>query len=224
MPFRSLYAHGFARVAACVPTVALADPATNARRVAALGQRCHAAGVAVAVFPELALTGYSIEDLFAQDVLLDATEEALVALAEASRDLMTALVVGAPLRFGTCVYNTAAVIHRGRVLGIVPKTYLPTYREFYEARHFASGAGIVGETLRIGGEPVPFGTDLLFPAEDVPGLTLGVEICEDMWVPVPPAAEAALAGATVLANLSGSPITIGRASARALHCQASSAR
>jgi NAD+ synthase (glutamine-hydrolysing) len=224
MSFRSVYTHGFARVAACVPRCRIADPATNAERVAALGARAGERGVAVAVFPELCLSGYSIEDLLMQDVLLDATETALADLVARSADLLPVLVVGAPLRYGSRIYNTAAIVHRGRLLGIVPKSYLPTYREFYEARHFASGVGIRGATIRVGDLEAPFGTDLLFDAEDVPGLTLGVEICEDMWVPVPPAAEAALAGATILANLSGSPITIGRASSRQLYCQSSSAR
>ena len=224
MPFHSLYSHGFARVAACVPTIRLADPARNAEAVLALARRCDERGVAAALFPELALSGYSIEDLLTQDVLLDATEEAVAAVVAGSAGLGPVLVFGAPLRFGARVYNTAIVVHRGRLLGVVPKTYLPTYREFYEARHFASGAGTAGATIRIGELEAPFGTDLLFAAADLPGFVLGVEICEDMWIPVPPAAEAALAGATVLLNLSGSPITIGRASSRSLLCQSASAR
>jgi NAD+ synthase (glutamine-hydrolysing) len=134
------------------------------------------------------------------------------------------LIVGAPLRFGARIYNCAVVIHGGRILGVVPKSYLPTYREFYEGRHFASGTGMSGLDISIAGTSAPFGVDLLFEAEDVPGLTIGVEICEDMWIPVTPASELALGGATVLANLSGSPITIGRARARALLCQSSSTR
>ncbi len=224
MSFRSIYRHGFARVAACVPVVTLADPAANAAAILRLAAECHERSVAVAVFPELCLSGYSIEDLFGQDVLLDAAEEATAEIVRRSADVMTVLVIGAPLRFGARTYNTALVIHRGRLLGIVPKSYLPTYREFYEARHFAPGAGIRGETIRVGDMEAPFGTDLLFPAEDLPGLTLGIEICEDMWIPIPPAAEAALAGATVIGNLSGSPITIGRAASRNLHGQAASAR
>ena len=224
MNFDALYAHGFARVASCVPVCRLADPAANAERHLEVARQCHERGVAVAVFPELGLSGYSIEDLLMQDVLLDAVATAVGRVVEASADLLPVLIVGAPLRFGPRVYNAAAIIHRGRLLGVIPKVYLPTYREFYEARHFASGVGITGATIRIGDTEVPFGTDLLFSAEDVPGLTIGVEICEDMWIPVTPGAEAALAGATVLANLSGSPITIGRASSRALLCQSTSAR
>jgi NAD+ synthase (glutamine-hydrolysing) len=224
MTFRSIYRHGFARVAACVPRCHLADPARNAAAALTLARSCHDRAVAVAVYPELFLSGYSIEDLLMQDVLLDAVEEAVASVVAGSAELMPVLVIGAPLRFGLRIYNTAIVVHRGRLLGVVPKIHLPTYREFYEARHFASGAGIRGETIRIGGLEAPFGTDLLFPAADLPGLTLGVEICEDMWIPITPGAEAALAGATVLANLSGSPITIGRASSRGLLCQSTSAR
>jgi NAD+ synthase (glutamine-hydrolysing) len=137
---------------------------------------------------------------------------------------MPVLIVGAPLRFAARIYNCAVAIHRGRILGVVPKSYLPTYREFYEGRHFAAGAGLRGLEMAIAGTTAPFGVDLLFTATDVPALTLGIEICEDMWIPVTPASELALAGATVLANLSGSPITVGRAQSRALLCQSTSAR
>ncbi len=141
-----------------------------------------------------------------------------------SADLTPVIVVGAPLVHGTRVLNCAVVIHRGRVLGVAPKSYLPTYREFYERRWFAPGDDRRGETLRLLGEDVPFGPDLLFDATDVPGLVVHVEVCEDMWVPVPPSAEAALAGATVLCNLSGSPITIARAEDRRLLVRSASAR
>jgi NAD+ synthase (glutamine-hydrolysing) len=224
MSFHSIYAHGFARVAACVTTSHVADPSANAKAVMAAAKTCHEQSAAVAVLPELCLSGYAIEDLVKQDPLLDAVERGLSAIVVASSALMTVLIVGAPLRFGARIYNCAVVIHRGSILGVVPKTYLPTYREFYEGRHFASGAGIVGETVGIGKLRAPFGVDLLFAAEDVPGLTIGVEICEDMWIPVTPASELALAGASVLINLSGSPITIGRARSRALLCQSTSAR
>jgi NAD+ synthase (glutamine-hydrolysing) len=222
--FRSLYRHGFARVAAVTIPIAIADPPANAASVVAEARSCAADGVAVAVFPELCLTGYSIEDLLLQDALLDAVETALADVVAASADLGPVLVVGAPLRHRNRVYNTAVVVHRGRVLGVVPKSYLPTYREFYESRQLASGVDETGGSLVLGGVPVPFGPDLLFAATDVPGLVLHVEICEDMWVPVQPSAEAALAGATVLANLSGSPITVGRADQRKTLAQATSIR
>jgi NAD+ synthase (glutamine-hydrolysing) len=222
--FWSLYQHGFARIAACTGHAAIADPPANAEAVLRLGRRCAEEGVAVAIFPELCLTGYSIEDLILQDTVLDEVEQALRTVVEGSADLLPVLVVGAPLRHRNRVYNCAVVVHRGRILGVTPKSYLPNYREFYEARQLASGEDERGGTIRVGGESVPFGPDLLFAAEDVPGLVLHVEICEDMWVPVPPSAEAALAGATVLANLSGSPITVGRAEDRKMLCRSASSR
>jgi len=222
--FDSCYAHGFARMAACTIPVAIADPATNAASVLAEVRACHDEGVAVAVFPELCLTGYAIDDLVMQDVVLEAVESAIADLVEASEDLGPVIVVGAPLLKGTRLYNCAVVIHRGSILGVVPKGHLPTYREFYEARHYASGADQAGEGIDLLGEVLPFGPDLIFEATDVPGLALHVEICEDMWVPVPPSAAAALAGATVLANLSGSPITVARAEDRRLLVRSASAR
>ncbi len=222
--FHSLYQHGFARVAACVPRSAVADPAANAEAILALARHCDAQGAAVAVFPELCVSGYAIEDLLQQEALLSAVERALKAIAAASADLLPVLLVGAPLRQGGRLFNAAVAIHRGRILGAVPKTYLPNYREFYERRHFVSGEGVIGQSLRIAGQDVPFGTDLLFAAEDMPDLVLHMEVCEDLWVPIPPSSHGALAGATVLANLSGSPITIGRAEQRNLLCRAQSAR
>ena len=223
MDFFSAYARGFARVAACTHRTVLADPAANAASVLRVAGDCHDDGVAVAVFPELTLSGYSIEDILLQDSLLDAVESALADVVAGSADLLPVLVVGAPLRHLHRIYNTAVVIHRGRVLGVAVKSYLPTYREFYERRQMAAGDDMTG-TIAVLGDEVPFGPDLLFAAEDVAGLVLHVEICEDMFVPVPPSAHAALAGATVLANLSGSPITIGRAEDRALLARSASAR
>jgi NAD+ synthase (glutamine-hydrolysing) len=221
--FHSAYRHGFVRVAACTHRTTLADPEANATSVLALARDCHDDGVALAVFPELTLSGYSIDDVLMQDGLLDAVEVAVVDLVAASADLLPVMVVGAPLRYRNRIYNTAVVIHRGAVLGVVPKSYLPTYREFYERRQTAPGDDIAG-TIRIAGAEAPFGPDLLFAATDLPNFVLHVEICEDMWVPIPPSAEAALAGATVLANLSGSPITIGRADDRKLLAKSASSR
>ena len=223
MDFYSAYRHGFARVAACTHHTALADPPANAESVLRLARACHDDGVALAVFPELTLSGYSIEDILLQDTLLESVEEALTEIVAASAVLQPVLVVGAPLRRGHRIYNTAVVIHRGAVLGVVPKSYLPTYREFYESRQTAAGDDVTG-SIRVTGTEVPFGPDLLFAAADLPGFVVHVEICEDMWVPVPPSAQAALAGATVLANLSGSPITVGRAEDRALLARSASAR
>jgi len=223
MDFYSVYRQGFVRVAACTHHTFLADPASNAESVLGLARACHDDNVALAVFPELTLSGYSIEDILLQDALLDAVEDALLDIVVASADLLPVLVVGAPLRYRHRIYNTAVVIHRGRVLGVAPKSYLPTYREFYERRQVAAGDDVRG-WLRIGAAHVPFGADLLFAATDTPGFVLHVEICEDMFVPVPPSAGAALAGATVLANLSGSPITIGRAEDRCLLARSASSR
>lgn len=224
LPFENIYRHGFARVAACTIPVAIADPATNAEAVLSSARECDADGVAVAVFPELCLSGYAIDDLVMQDPLLDAVEAAVARIVAASVDLLPVLLVGAPLRHGNRLYNCAVVVHRGRILGVAPKSYLPTYREFYEQRWYARGDDQVGQHIVVAGETVPFGPDLLFDAADVPGLTVHAEVCEDVWVPIPPSSPAALAGATVLANLSGSPITIGRADDRNLLSQSQSMR
>ncbi|HTX93622.1 MAG TPA: NAD(+) synthase [Mycobacterium sp.] len=227
MDFYNAYSQGFVRVAACTHHTTIGDPAANAESILGLARECHDDGVAVAVFPELTLSGYSIEDIVMQDLLLDDVEAAVENIVASSTDLLPVLVVGAPLRYRHRIYNTAVVIHRGAVLGVAPKSYLPTYREFYERRQIAPGDDERG-IIRIGdpASPLeaPFGPDLLFAASDVPGFVLHVEICEDMFVPIPPSAEAALAGATVLANLSGSPITIGRAEDRCLLARSASAR
>ena len=223
MDFYCAYRHGFVRVAACTLHTAIGDPAANAESVLTIARECHDEGVALAVFPELTLSGYSIDDILLQDALAESVEQALVELVAASAVLRPVLVVGAPLRHRNRVYNTTVVIHRGAVLGVVPKSYLPTYREFYERRQLSPGDD-VRDVITVAGASVPFGPDLLFAAADYPGLVLHVEICEDMWVPVPPSASAALAGATVLANLSGSPITVGRAEERKLLARSASAR
>ncbi|MDQ1205773.1 NAD(+) synthase [Microbacterium sp. SORGH_AS_0862] len=224
LPFTNPYRHGFARVAAVTIPVSVADPATNAEAVLAEARACHDDGVAVALFPELALSGYAIDDLVLQDPLLDAVAAAIERIVAASVDLRPVLAVGAPLRHGNRLYNCAVVIHRGEILGVAPKSMLPTYREFYERRWYAPGDDQRGGDIRIGDLYAPFGPDLLFEALDVDGLVVHAEVCEDMWVPVPPSSEAALAGATVLLNLSGSPITIARADDRKLLSQSQSLR
>ncbi len=231
MDFRNAYAHGFARIAACTLPVALADPATNAERIIEQLRACHEDGVAVAVFPELSISGYALDDLFLQDALLDAVDAAIVRIAEASADLLPVVAVGAPVRFRNRLYNCAVVIHRGRVLGVVPKTHLPTYREFYEKRWFASGEQTRDAWIHRPAWPgadddgdLRFGPDLLFRVEDVAGLVIHVEVCEDLWVPLPPSHQAALAGASVLLNLSASPITVARAEDRHLMARSASAR
>lgn len=224
LPFENPYRHGYARVAACTVPVAIADPLSNADAVLAAAAECDAEGVAVAVFPELCLTGYAIEDLVMQDPVLDATLTAIERIVAASADLSPVLVVGVPLHVESRLYNCAVVIHRGSILGVAPKSHLPTYREFYEARWYARGGDNAPDAIELLGTSVPFGTNLLFRATDVPGLVVHAEICEDMWVPVPPSSRAALAGATVLLNLSGSPITIARAEDRRALVQSQSQR
>jgi NAD+ synthase (glutamine-hydrolysing) len=222
--FRSLYRHGFARVAACTTRTALADPATNAQSILRMAEDCDRQAAAVAVFPELGISGYAISDLLQQVPLLDAVESAIETIVVGSADLMPLLLVGAPLRNLGALYNCAVAIHRGSLLGVVPKIHLPNYREFYEPRHFVSGDGTAGGSITIAGRTVPFGTDLLWEATDLRGLIVHAEICEDVWVPNPPSGEAAVAGATVLANLSASNITIGKAETRRLLCRSQSAR
>ena len=223
MDFFNLYAHGFARVAACTLPITLVQPQRNAEAVLAQAREVASDGAVLAVFPELCLTGYSIDDLLMQDLVLDATDSALGWLAENSADVGAVIVVGAPLRGLNRIYNCAVVLHRGEILGVVPKSYLPTYREFYEARQVASGTDVTGEIV-VAGRLVPFGADLLFAALDLADFVLNVEICEDTPDLPPPAAEAALAGATVIANLSGSPITVAKAEERKLLSASGSSR
>ncbi len=223
MDFYNLYSHGFARVAACTLPIQMVQPMANAQAVLAQATECADAGACLAVFPELTLTGYSIEDLLMQDTVLHAVEDALAWLVPQTEGIGCIVVVGAPLVSLNRIYNCAVVIHRGRVLGVVPKSYLPNYREFYERRQIGAGDDVTGE-IRVAGEDVPFGSDLLFAADDLPGFVLNVEICEDMWVPIPPSAEAALAGATVIANLSGSPITVAKSEERKVLCLSGSSR
>jgi len=222
--FFSIYSHGFIRVAVCVPYVRVADPSYNLERTLDLARRAADRHAAVALFPELGLSAYSNEDLFHQDALLDATRDAIARLLEASRTLTPLLLVGAPLRFEGKLFNCALVIYRGRVLGITPKTYLPNYREFYEKRQFTSGRDAVSREVLFLGERVPFGNDIIFDATNVVDFSLHVEICEDVWTPIPPSTYAALAGATILANLSASNITIGKADFRRDLCASQSGK
>jgi NAD+ synthase (glutamine-hydrolysing) len=223
-PFHSIYSHGFARVAVGVPAVKVADALFNGERTVALARRAHEAGAAVALFPELGLSSYTAEDLFHQDALLDAVHEALARLVAASRELRPLLLVGAPLRVESKLFNCAVAVHAGRVLGVTPKSYLPNYREFYEKRQFAAARDAVAAEIALFGARVPFGPDLIYEAEGVPGLLVHAEICEDVWTPIPPSTFAALAGATVLCNLSASNITIGKADYRRALCAAQSGK
>jgi NAD+ synthase (glutamine-hydrolysing) len=222
--FFNAYNHDFVRVAVGVPGLQVADPAFNAAQTIELMQEAVAQHAILALFPELGLSAYSNDDLFHQRALLDAAQGALRSVVEASEQLPLVAVVGLPLQLQHMLFNCAAVVHRGRILGVVPKTYLPNYREFYEARYFASGDVAHQTSIELAGQVVPFGSRLLFQAEGQPKLTLHVEICEDVWVPIPPSTYAALAGATVLLNLSASNVTIAKADYRRQLVSGQSAR
>jgi len=213
--FLNLYRHGYVRIALGTPLVRVADPDFNAAQTISLLEQAATARAVVAVFPELGLSGYTCDDLFHQSALLDGCVRALAHIRDASRQIATVCIVGAPLRIDDAVFNCAVVVHRGRVLGVVPKTYLPNYREFYEARYFAPAeAAVSREVELVGQDEVPFGNALLFRHEEQPLLRFHVEICEDLWVPIPPSSFAAMAGATVLVNVSASNITIGKSEFR----------
>jgi NAD+ synthase (glutamine-hydrolysing) len=222
--FNSIYRHGFVRVAVCIPSIRLGSPAENAARTLALARRAHEAHAAIALFPELGLSGYSNEDLFHQDALLDATRDALAAVVDASRSLAPLIVVGAPLKIEQKLFNCAIAIHGGSIAGVTPKTYLPNYREFYERRQFTPATHARTREMTLLGAVVPFGNDVLYDLASIPDCHVHIEICEDLWVPVPPSSLAAMSGATVLLNLSASNITIGKADYRRLLCASQSAR
>ncbi|CAN7566458.1 NAD(+) synthase [Trinickia sp. LjRoot230] len=223
--FFNLYRHNFARLAVAVPPVRVADPTFNARETIALMREADARHAALALFPELGLSAYACDDLFQQQALLDACLAALSDVLAASRQLSTIAVVGLPLAIDGQLFNCAAVVHRGLLLGIVPKTYLPNYREFYEARQFAPAAYLQRESIDLVGQTdVPCSANLLFRLEQQPLFTFHIETCEDLWVPIPPSSFAALAGATVLLNLSASNVTVGKADYRRLLAGSQSAR
>ena len=221
--FYSHHRQGFVRVAACTPRVGTADPAFNLDQHVELAKRGDAEAVDLMVFPELSMSAYAIDDLHLQDAVLDGVEAALAALCAASAKLRPVLLVGAPVRRNGRLYNCAVAIHRGVILGVVPKTFLPNYREYYEKRWFASGLEVTGE-VALAGQTVPFGADLIFAASDLKDFVFHIEICEDFWAPSPPSIEGALAGALILTNLSASNVLIGKADERALLCASQSNR
>ncbi|MEW4447578.1 NAD(+) synthase [Qipengyuania sp. JC766] len=223
-PFFDMHTHGFVRVATCTPRVRPADVTHNVEGIIAEAKRAQECDVDLLLYPELCISSYAIDDLHMQAALLDAVEAGIGQIVEASHNLRSVLIVGAPLRRNGKIYNCALSIGHGRLLGAVPKSFLPNYREFYEKRWFSHGRNCVGLDIEVNGESVPFGTDLVFSASNLSGFTFGMEICEDFWAPRPPGAMAALAGATILCNLSASPITIGRAEDRHLHCRSMSSR
>ncbi|MGQ0652207.1 MAG: NAD(+) synthase [Betaproteobacteria bacterium] len=208
--FFNLYRHGFVRLAVATPLVRVGDPAANGAATLALMREAARRKVSLVVFPELGLSAYSCEDLFHQKALLDGSEAALSGLLRASRNLPVAALVGLPVAIDGLLFNCAALVCRGRLVGVVPKTYLPNYREFYERRQFTPGDAARQSEVALAGQSAPFGTGLLFRAPDAPGFVLHVEICEDLWVPTPPSSYATLAGATVIANLSASNVVVGK--------------
>ncbi len=222
--FNSLYAHGFVRVAACSPVVAPADPATNAERILEFWREADAEKAAILLTPELSLSGYAIDDLLLQNALLDAVETQIARLIEESKQLFPILIVGAPVRSRGAVFNCAVLIHRGEILGVVPKSYLPNYREFYEKRYFAVHSDTEEDVITLCGRDVGFGADAIFVDTALRDFSFHVEICEDFWAPTPPSTMAAMAGANILLNLSASNIVIGKAEDRAILADAQSRR
>ncbi len=222
--FHSPSSHGFVRVAAVTPKVHIGEPDANLAEHIALAARAEAAGADLVVFPELSLTGYTLDDLFLQEPLLEAARSALDQLITHSTNLRTVLVVGVPLRIMEAVYNCAVVIHRGRALGVIPKTFLPNYREFYEKRWFASAFDLKTNYITINSQAVAVGSDLMFQAAGFEAFRFGVEICEDMWSPITPSTRQALSGAHIILNLSASPVTVGKSRTRKRICAATSER
>ncbi len=223
-PFYAMHAHGFVRVATSTPRVSTADVKCNTDGIIQEARRAHECGVDLLVYPELCVSSYALDDLLMQSALLDAVEKAIAQIVEASTGLSPVLLVGAPLRHEGRLYNCALAVAHGQLLGAVPKSFLPNYREFYEKRWFAHGRNIRGKTIHVAGTDIPFGTDLIFASNQLPGFKLFVEICEDFWAPNPPSTAGALAGATILANLSASNIVIGKSDERHMLCRAQSSR
>jgi NAD+ synthase (glutamine-hydrolysing) len=213
--FFNFHNHGFIRAAVAIPPVQVADPAANAAHTIALINQAASRQCTVVLFPELGLAGYTSDDLFHQRALLDGCLDAISLIRKTTESLPIVSVIGMPLVVDSLLFNCAVVMRRGRILGVVPKTYLPNYREFYELRQFNPADCALSAAIELAGQSdIPFGSHILFEAEDLPGLTLHMEICEDLWVPIPPSSYAALAGATVLLNLSASNITVGKAGYR----------
>ncbi|MCE7935449.1 MAG: NAD(+) synthase, partial [Chlorobi bacterium CHB2] len=224
LPFNSIYRHGFVRVAVCVPRLRVADPVFNVQQMLPLAQQAADSGARLVLFPELGISAYSNDDLFQQDALLDAVLAQLGTIVAASQTLAPVLMVGAPLRMEGRLFNCAVAIHNGGILAVYPKSYLPNYREFYEKRQFSAARDSLFAEATLLGQRVPFGTDILLSATNVPNLLLHAELCEDVWSPTPPSTLAALAGGTVLCNLSASNITIGKGAYRHGLCAAQSGK
>lgn len=214
---------GFVKVAAVTPKIRVADPEYNAGVICERLAECYAHGAKIIVFPELCITGYTCGDLFLQDLLLDKSMDALAQIRQATKEQDAIVIVGLPVERDGRLYNVAAVLQNGKILGMVPKTNIPTYAEFYEGRHFFEGNTEVTD-FYLGDEEILFGTNLLFECEELKGLSVGCEICEDLWVANPPAVNHALMGATIIANLSASSETVGKDKYRELLVTSASAR
>jgi NAD+ synthase (glutamine-hydrolysing) len=223
-PFEAIHRHGFVRVSAASPTGSSGDVSFNVDQAIALAQEADGKGCDLVVFPELNISSYAVDDLFLQEAFLDAVEDGIARFRDSTARLAPVFAIGAPLRRNGRLYNCALVVSKGRILGVVPKSFLPNYREYYEKRWFVSGIGLNGIDIAVAGEIVPFGTDLIFAAEDLDDFIFHVEICEDYWAPQPPSTVGALAGALILCNLSASNITIGKADERKLLCASQSSR
>ena len=222
--FHSIHTHGFVRAAVCTPSVLPGDPGFNAAETLRMARQGDLESCDLMLFPELGLSAYAIDDLFLQDALLKRVEAEIAALAEATKGLKPVLIVGAPVAVNGRLYNCAIAISHGRILGVVPKSFLPNYREYYEKRWFAPGAGVTGLETRLAGQVVPFGTDLVFEAEDLADFVFHLEVCEDFWAPLPPSTAGAMAGALILCNLSASNIVVGKADDREILCASQSMR
>jgi NAD+ synthase (glutamine-hydrolysing) len=223
-PFEAIHRHGFVRVSAATPLASSGDIRFNVEQTLLLARQADARGIDLIVYPELNISSYAVDDLHLQEAFLDEVERGLGQLVAATAGLSPVLCVGAPLRRNGRLYNCAVAISRGRILGVVPKSFLPNYREYYEKRWFAMGFGLNGMDIAVAGETVPFGTDLIFAGEGLDDFIFHMEICEDYWAPQPPSTLGALSGALILCNLSASNITVGKADERAFLCAAQSSR
>ncbi|MFN3387830.1 MAG: NAD(+) synthase [Allosphingosinicella sp.] len=223
-PFEAIHRHGFVRVASATPLASSGDVGFNVEQTIALARDADERGCDLILFPELNISSYAVDDLFLQEAFLNRVEEGIAKICEETAKLGPVLVVGAPLRRNGRLYNCALVISHGRIVGVVPKSFLPNYREYYEKRWFVSGIGLNGMDIALAGQTVPFGTDLIFSAIELSDFIFHVEICEDYWAPQPPSTVGALAGALILCNLSASNITIGKADERKLLCASQSSR
>ena len=216
--------YGFLRLAVASPELKVGDIAFNTEKICRAIDRSTEQGCFFIVFPELCVTAYTCADLFMQNLLLVQARNAILKIADYTAEKQATTIIGAPLQVENRLFNSAVFISRGEILGIVPKTYLPNTMEFYEERWFSSGGDILGKEADLGGLEIPFGVDLLFQAENWPECRIGIEICEDVWVPNPPSGHMAVAGATVLVNLSASPEVLGKEEYRRMVVRSQSAR